>query len=164
MTYMVRRSVTGMITKISCSIALLIAMAVAASAQDPPELYAAGQFPAGNVYQESDLPGLVGTELPDPSYLVGRFVYLGLISGRQTFSSFMSGPNEGEINFGKTLIDVTFFGNISPGLAVGKVIVSTSEEPLTIRRVSRSADGALLLVAAESWSLPSSDNKTESNQ
>ena len=40
------------------------------------------------------------------------------------------------------------------GLTVGKVIVSTPAEPLTLRRVSRSADGALLLVAAESWSLP----------
>ena len=50
-------------------------------AQDAPRRYAAGRFPDGKIYQESDLAGLVGTALPDPSYLVGRFVYLGLING-----------------------------------------------------------------------------------
>jgi hypothetical protein len=150
-----------MLTKLLFLAALTMA-AVDVPAQDAPRRYAAGQFPDGKIYQESDLAGLVGTALPDASYLVGRFVYLGLINGQRVFSSFAPGPNNADaITFGKALIDVAFFGNVPRGLAVGKVIVATPAEPLTIKRVTRSANGALLLVAAESWSLPSPDNKAE---
>lgn len=37
-----------------------------------------GQFQPGTVYKETDLAGLVGKRLPRPSYLVGKFMYLGL--------------------------------------------------------------------------------------
>ena len=150
-----------MVTKLLFLAALMVAAAVDLLAQDAPRRYASGQFPGGRIYQESDLDCLVGTALPDPSYLVGRFVYLGLINGKHVFSSVTPGPNANDIIFGKALIDVAFFGNVPPGLAAGKVIVAAPVEPLTIQRVSRSATGALLLVAAESWSLPSPDNKAE---
>lgn len=145
-----------MLTKLLFLAALMAVAAVDAPAQESSRRYASGQFTAGTIYQESDLAGLVDVALPDPSYLVGRFVYLGLINGRQVFSSFTQSADG--IAFGKTLINVTFFGNVPPGLSMGKLIVSTPAEPLTIKRVSRSTDGALLLVAAESWSLPSPDS------
>lgn len=120
-----------------------------------PALYAAAQFPAGQVYQESDLSALVGTELPTPAYLTGKFVYLGLINGRQLFATYRPGlidPNG--ISFGNVLIAVAFHDNAPLGLQIGKVIVSTAQEPLNLLRVSRSQDGQHLFVEAESRSLP----------
>jgi hypothetical protein len=50
--------------------------------------YVDGQFPPGKVYQEGDLNGLVGQTIPEPSYLVGKFMYMGVVRGKQLFSTF----------------------------------------------------------------------------
>jgi hypothetical protein len=108
----------------------LILSVMAAAAQDPPSFYAFGKFPAGAVYTEADLKGLVDRELPSPSYLESRFVCLGFIKGRQLFSTFRPGiidPNG--IAFGNVLMAVAFHDNAPPGLEVGKVIVSTPNGP-----------------------------------
>jgi hypothetical protein len=126
------------------------------AAQDTqPVLYAAGQFPAGHVYQEGDLESLAGQTLNSPAYLVGRFMYLGESHGARVFSTFAVGEtNPDEIAFGQVLIVVRFQGNVPPGLSVGKAIAPTSEDPLTLKRVWRSQDAKYLLVDAESWSAP----------
>jgi hypothetical protein len=117
-------------------------------AQAQPQLYASGKFPSGPVYTESDLQAFTGHQLPDPSYLTGRFIYLGLVKGEHAFSTFT--VQSGKIVFGTTLINVQFFNNFPPGLTVGRVIRVTAEEPLRIRAVSRFE--SLLVVQAECWS------------
>ena len=108
----------------------LILSVMAAAAQDPPPFCAFGKFPAGAVYTEADLKGLVGRELPSPSYLEGRFAYLGFIKGRQLFSTFRPGLTDPHgIAFGNVLMAVAFHDNAPPGLEVGKVIVSTPNGP-----------------------------------
>jgi hypothetical protein len=139
--------------------ALTLAVAAAsvpAAAQDAQTpLYASGRFPSGRVYTEGDLDALVGQAIQTPSYLIGRFMYLGESHGARVFSTFAPAEtNPDEVAFGKVLIKVRFRGNVPPGLAVGKAIEPTLEDPLTLKRVWRSADGKYLVVAAESWSAP----------
>lgn len=143
----------------------LILSVMAAAAQDPPSFYASGKFPDGAVYTEADLKGLVGRELPSPSYLEGRFVYLGFIEGRQLFSSFRPGLTDPQgIAFGDVLVAVTFHDNAPPGLEVGKVVVSTPREPLNLLSVHRLPDGQKIFAEAESRSLPVSQIPAPTNQ
>jgi hypothetical protein len=126
------------------------------TAQSSPTLYASGQFPVGHVYTEGDLESLVGQTFSTPAYLAGRFLYVGFVHGQHVFSTFTPGlANSDHVVFGKTLIVVKFWGNAPPNLTAGTAIVPTAEEPLTLLRVSRSADGSYLLVQAESLSEPS---------
>jgi hypothetical protein len=134
--------------------ALILAAVSVASAQDKQPLYAAGKFPAGRVYVESELQGLVGKSFSAPVYLIGRFAYLGQRHGVEVFSTFTRGLlNDTDIAFGRTLIGVKFFDNLPPGLTVGKMISATAENPLTVKSVRRSDDN-FLLVQTESWSAP----------
>jgi hypothetical protein len=115
-----------MVTKLSLLTVRLVVVVTVAHAQDRPERYASGQFPTGTVYTESDLSALVGATLSYPAYLVDRFAYLGVVNGRQLFSTYRSGiidPNG--IAFGNVLMAVAFHDNAPRGLEVGKVIVST---------------------------------------
>jgi hypothetical protein len=147
----------GPIVLAALVLVLFAPLAVPASAQTPQPLYAAGQFPAGQAYSEQDIPSLVGQTFSSHAYLVGKFAYLGVNrNGVSVFSTFSSGA-EG-ISFGRALVGVTFFHNAPPGLQQGKLISPTAEEPLVIRRVSRSADGRYLLVETECWSLPTSES------
>jgi hypothetical protein len=143
--------------QVGCALTLAVAAAsVPAAAQDKqPALYASGRFPAGHVYSEGDLDALAGQALQAPVYLVGKFMYLGESHGARVFSTFAQAEtNPDEIAFGQVLIVVRFQGNVPPGLAVGKAIAPTLEDPLTLKRVLRSQDGKYLLVDAESWSAP----------
>jgi hypothetical protein len=144
-----------MFTKVLFLAALMVAAAVDLPAQDAPRRYASGQFPVGKIYQESDLDNLIGTALTDLSYLVGRFVYLGSINGLDTCAPYAGPDASGKIIFSRALIRITFFGNAPGGLDLGKVIVATPADPLTLRRVSLSSNGVAILVDVESWSLPS---------
>jgi hypothetical protein len=47
-----------------------------------------GQFTPGTVYKETDLAHLVGKKLPRPSYLVGKFMYLGVLHNEHRFSTY----------------------------------------------------------------------------
>ena len=138
-----------------CAWILAAAVAVTVdhtSAEDKQILYASGQFPTGHVYGESELEGLVDKALPNPSYLIGRFVFLGVRNNQHVFSTFSQGAlNPDDIAFGKTLISVKFFGNVPPRLEIGTAINATDKDPLTVKSVRRSGDG-FILVVAESWS------------
>jgi hypothetical protein len=146
-----------LVLQVGCALTLAVAAAsVPAAAQDAqPVLYPSGKFPSGHVYSEGDLDALVGQAFSSPAYLIGRFMYLGESHGAHVFSTFaQAATNPDEIAFGKVLIKVRFRGNVPPGLAVGKAIEPTPEDPLTLKRVLRSQDGKYLLVDAESWSAP----------
>jgi hypothetical protein len=136
--------------------AVLLAAGAASKgvAQQNQSLYASGEFPAGHVYGELELDGLVDKTLSSPSYLIGRFAFVGMRNGEHVFSTFSRGLlDKDDIAFGKTLIAVKFFSNVPPGVEIGKVIWATTADPLTIKSVRRSEDG-FVLVAAESWSTP----------
>jgi hypothetical protein len=141
-------------------VACALLMALIASAQvqgqdsGKPPLYAHGFFPPGQLYGEGDLQNLIDKTLQEPAYLTGIFVYLGNIKGNETFSSYSEGLlNDGRIAFGRILIQVKFYDNRPPGLAIGKAIVATPAEPLTLKSVKPS-NGGYLIVVAESWSAP----------
>ena len=123
-----------------------------------------GQFPPGTVYKETDLARLVGKKLPRPSYLVGKFMYLGVLHNEHTFSTYRivpsqsgggyAGNNQGlKAAFGAALLRVHFFNNMPRSLKVGKAIAPNRRSPLTLLRVARSTDGHLL-VETEYWGTP----------
>jgi len=136
-------------------IALLIAIAhVKGQDSGKPQSYGHGFFPPGQLYVEGDLQNLIGTTFSEPTYLAGRFVYLGNIQGKETFSNYTQGLlKEGSIAFGRILIQVKFYDNRPPGLTIGKAIVATPAEPLTLKSI-KPATGGYLIVEAESWSAP----------
>src|SRR5271165_7682841 len=64
-------------------IAVLIAIAhVKGQDSEKPPSYGHGFFPPGQLYVEGDLQNLIGTTFSEPTYLAGRFVYLGNIQGK----------------------------------------------------------------------------------
>jgi len=89
------------------SLILLLALSIAGNAMaQEHQLYAAGHFPSGHLYVESDLEGLVGQALPDPSYLIGKFAFLGISNGSYTFAPLerVTSPKARSL----VLISVTF--------------------------------------------------------
>jgi hypothetical protein len=133
---------------------LFVFVAQRLEAEQDHTLYVSGAFPPGRIYDESQIGELVDKTLANPSYLIGSFVFLGIRNGEHVFSTFSHGLlDTDDIAFGKILIAVKFFGNVPPGLDVGKVIGPTTADPLTIKSVRRSDDG-FVLVATESWSTP----------
>ena len=129
-------------------IAALIAIAhVKGQDSGKPPLYGHGFFPPGQLYVEGDLQNLIGTTFSEPTYLAGRFVYLGNIQGKETFSNYTQGLlKEGSIAFGRILIQVKFYDNRPPGLTIGKAIVATPTEPLALKSI-KLANGGYLIVA-----------------
>jgi hypothetical protein len=148
---------TGLSIKtIACAlIAALIGIAhVKGQDSGKPPLYGHGFFPPGQLYVEGGLQNLIGKTFAEPTYLAGSFVYLGNIQGKETFSTYTQGLlKDGSIAFGRILIQVKFYDNRPPGLTIGKVIVATPTEPLTLKSVKLANDG-YLIVQAESWSAP----------
>ena len=118
-------------------------------------LFSGGVRAAGpgiKVYHEEDLKGLVGEQLAEPSYLVGKFLYLGLVQGKQLFASYqMSGDlitgsgNATRVAFGKVLISVRFDNDFPPDLVVGKSITPTEDDPLVLERVMAAPDDFLFV-------------------
>ena len=104
------------------------------------------------VYREQDLKGLIGQQLAEPSYLVGKFLYLGLVQGKQLFATYaLSGDlitgsgSSTRVAFGKVLISVRFDNDFPPGLVVGKAIAPTEDEPLVLERVMSAPDDFLFV-------------------
>jgi hypothetical protein len=136
------------------AVAAGILMTAGCAAVQAQTLYGRGQFPPGHVYAESDLKALIGHPLANPSYLVGRFVFLGERNGLDVFSTFTQGLlKSDDIAFGQTLLAVRFFNNVPPNLRIGTEINATSAAPLTIKAIGRSTEG-LLLVKTECWVAP----------
>jgi hypothetical protein len=107
-----------------------------------PQLYPSGHFPKGSVYGETALPSLVGKTFSSPAYLCGTFICIKQLSDDvYLFSSFdPDSLPSGHIQFRDALITVRFFNNVPPRLAVGKLIATTPDDPLTILRVTRVGD------------------------
>jgi hypothetical protein len=150
-------SIMGALVRVNivgCAVLATLTAIAPAKGQDSVKapLYGHGSFPFGQIYAEADLQNLIGKTFSEPTYLTGRFLYLGDIHGKETFSNYRPGsPKDGGIAFGRILIQVKFFDNRPPGLTIGKVIVATSAEPLTLKSVQTARDG-YLIVQAESWS------------
>lgn len=135
--------------------ALSVFLSASPIAHAGPTLFASGQFPVGNVYQAGSLESLVGRELPEASYLVGDFLYLGEMDGLPTFCTYaFSEDAPTKLEFGKTIIKVRFPGNFPAGLDVGKAIQPNANDPLTVLRVEKSRGGGWIIVTAESQSQP----------
>jgi hypothetical protein len=137
-------------------LAIVLSLAASAAPADaaPPfletSLYPAGQFPSGTIYREDQLASIGDRPVPNPSYLVGRFLCLENRPGSALFASYTKHGNR--LVFGKLVLNVTFFRNCPPGLHAGSVIAADSRDPLTIKAVFHRND--LTVVTAESWSLP----------
>ena len=50
------------------------------------------KYPPGPIYKAEDLPELAGKPLKLPTYLVGNFLYVGKVDGKDSFASFTSSP------------------------------------------------------------------------
>jgi hypothetical protein len=152
-------SIMGALVRVNivgCAVLATLTAIAPAKGQDSVKapLYGHGSFPFGQIYAEADLQNLIGKTFSEPTYLTGRFLYLGDIHGKETFSNYRPGsPKDGGIAFGRILIQVKFFDNRPPGLTIGKVIVATSAEPLTLKSI-KVGNGGYLIVQAESWSAP----------
>jgi hypothetical protein len=124
-----------------------------------PIIYPDGHFPPGNYYTAADLARLSGQEFSAsrPSYLTGTFEYLGVIKGEPTFSPVSKIPwafsQKGQAPPSKTALRIHFFNNSPRNLAVGKAIVPNPRSPLTLKRITRTKDG-FLVVEAEYWGTP----------
>lgn len=138
---------------------LIVACAQLALAQDQQtqQLYPPGSFPPGRIYSQAQLASLVGQELSSPSYLIGHFAFLykDAKSNQYVFTSFTVGAKH--FTPTGTLVAVTFFNNVPPGLEnvnndTIATIVPTADQPLRIRSVW--TDKGHLLVQAECWSTP----------
>jgi hypothetical protein len=103
----------------------------------------AGDVHDAKVYREHDLKELVSAPLAAPSYLIGKFIYLGLVQGKQMFATYrqlpadlISGSASGtRVAFGKVLISVRFDDDFPAGLVPGNAIVAREDDPLVLERV-----------------------------
>lgn len=114
-----------------------------------------GEFPQGHYYTENELPGLVGKQIPQPSYLIGSFIYLRDNSeGWAIFSSWAQGltdPNG--ISTSGIWVGVRFYKN-RPGLRLGQVIRPNEKDPLTLIQVVKGPQENITVAITESWSEP----------
>lgn len=122
-------------------------------------LYAPGHFPTGRVFQVEDLEGLIDVALERPSYLIGKFLFVGRLNGVATFVNFVPediGRNErGEPIPPRVLVLSEFPGGFPPALAKGKILNATPDNPLTLLKVTRSDSPDFpVVVEAQSQSEP----------
>jgi hypothetical protein len=122
-----------------------------------PIIYPDGHFPPGNYYTAADLARLSGRAFSAsrPSYLTGTFEYLGVIKGEPTFSpvSMIPWALSRKTPPSKTALRIHFFDNSPRNLAVGKAIEPNARSPLTLKRITRTTDG-FLVVETEYWGTP----------
>src|SRR5271157_6087976 len=106
-------------------------------------LYSTGELPVGSYYTEDQLEGLAGKPLPVNCYLIGRFVFIEEMKGAYVFAPY-DYAQEGIID--QVLIVVKFFGAQPDNLTIGKEIVATRQNPLSIQYV-RSENGVIVAMA-----------------
>jgi hypothetical protein len=99
-----------------------------------------GKYPPGEIYKTEDLPKLVGKRLKGPSYLVGNFLYVGKVEGKDSFASFTSPP----LRLGNTAVIITFHNNFPTGLVPGRAIKADKREPIALLQVKRGDDGKII--------------------
>jgi hypothetical protein len=99
-----------------------------------------GKYPPGDIYKTEDLPKLVGKKLTAPAYLVGDFLYVGKVDGKDSFASFTSPP----LRLGNTAVMITFHSNFPAGLVPGRAIKADKREPIALLQVKRGDDGKII--------------------
>ena len=102
-------------------------------------LVRAGKYPPGDIYKTDDLPKLVGRKLK-VAYLVGDFLYVGKVDGKDSFASFTSPP----LRLGNTAVIITFHHNFPPTLVPGRAIKADRREPIALLSVMRGSDGKII--------------------
>ena len=100
----------------------------------------AGKYPPGEIYKTDDLPKLVGKTMKVPAYLVGDFLYVGKVGGKDSFASFTSPP----LRLGNTAVIITFHNNFPPTLVPGRAIKADRREPIALLSVKRGSDGKII--------------------
>ncbi len=137
----------------AASVFALTDQAHAQSALHPKVIYPDGHFPPGYYYTAADLSRLSGHTFSAsrPSYLIGTFAYLGVIQGEPTFSPvpktspLQAFPLNYQTHPSTTVLRVLFFNNAPRNLTVGKAIAPNPRSPLTLKSVTRTKDGHLLI-------------------
>jgi hypothetical protein len=85
--------------------------------------------------------------------LIGKFLYLGVVQGKQMFTNYrqlsadlITGSGSGtRLAFGKVLISVRFDEDFPADLVPGKAIAPTEDEPLILERVMAGPDDFLFV-------------------
>jgi hypothetical protein len=155
----------GSVNRLFKAFSLLVIAAASAFAftnhanAQKPIIYPDGHFPLGKYYTAADLARLSvrAFSASPPSYLTGTFEYLGVIKGEPTFSPVSKIPwafsLKNQAPPSKTALRIHFFDNSPRNLAVGKAIAPNTRSPLTLKRISRTKDG-FLIVETEYWGTP----------
>ena len=121
-----------------------VTIAVAGATSSAPgaedALFAPWKYPPGRIYRADDLPGLVSQPLQKPAYLVGDFLYLGKVDGKDSFRTFTSPP----LRLGNTVLFVKFHHNFPPTLVPGRAVRPDRREPIALLEVKRGANGQLI--------------------
>jgi hypothetical protein len=102
-------------------------------------LLRAGKYPPGDIYKTDDLPKLVGKELK-VAYLVGDFLYVGKVDGKDSFASFTTPP----LRLGNTAVIISFHHNFPPTLVPGRAIKADKRQPIALLSVKRTSDGKII--------------------
>jgi hypothetical protein len=108
-------------------------------------LFAEGQYPPGPLYKTEDLPGLIGRPLKKPAYLIGDFLYVGKVNGRDSFATYTSPP----LRLGNTAVLIGFHHNFPPTLVAGRAVQANRSHPIALLGVTRSTDGKVIAVGED---------------
>ena len=124
-----------------------------------------GRLPPGPLYRASDLKGMGNRTFTMPTYLIGEFVYLGRVDGRDVFRDFTvirdrpfsgrrrpTGPFQ-NLALGQVEVVVRFHHNFPPSLRPGDAIKPNPKDPLALQSVRHTANGEIHVIS-DSWSKP----------
>jgi hypothetical protein len=103
-------------------------------------LFSPWKYPPGRMYRADDLPGLVGRPIQKPAYLVGDFLYLGKVDGKESFRTFTSPP----LRLGNIVLFVKLHYNFPPTLVPGRAVRPDRREPIALLEVKRGTNGELI--------------------
>lgn len=103
---------------------------------------------AATYYSADDLHALAGKPVSD-AYLVGTFIFVRQITAdTAAFISFKEG-----VKLGKELVMVQFHDNEPPNLSGGKLIRTTTNDPLSLREVTQE-NGGIVTAFTEYFGTP----------
>ena len=100
-----------------------------------------GKYPPGPIYKAEDLPELAGKPLKLPAYLVGDFLYVGKVDGKDSFATFTSLT---PLRLGNTAVIIAFHRNFPAGLVPGRAIKVPKRAPIALTAVTRAKDGKII--------------------
>ena len=131
----------------------------------PPPTSPIGRLPPGPLYRAADLRGMGDRTFTMPTYLIGEFVYLGRVDGRDLFRDCTvirdrpfggrrrpTGPFQ-NLALGQVEVEVRFHHNFPPSLRPGDAIKPNPRDPLALQSVRHTPNGGIRVVS-DSWSKP----------